>query len=84
MSIFLAIYKEVFPTNPRAAAVKRVLEDKVSQYVDKDLFLPFLMWIVDPSRAGTPSDKLKDFFVKSNLHLHVHAHSIPLSKLYVK
>ncbi|XP_019858199.1 PREDICTED: uncharacterized protein LOC100640592 [Amphimedon queenslandica] len=65
MSIFIAIYKEVFPTNPRAAVVKRVLQDSVSQYVDKDLFLPFLMWIVDPSNAGTPSDRLKDFFVKS-------------------
>lgn len=66
MSIFIAIYKEVFPTNARAAVVKRVLQDSVSQYVHKDLFLPFLMWIVDPSHAGTPADRLKDFFVRSN------------------
>lgn len=69
MSVFIAVYEEIFL--PRASqraigAVQKVLQDEVGQYVDKDLFLPFMMWLNNPN-TNSLSEKLKEFFFKSKL-----------------
>lgn len=74
MSIFIALYKEIFSKkmSQRAGAIQRVLHDKISQYVDNILFLPFLMWLNDPNATGSSSGELKDFFLKSKLYFCVY------------
>ena len=70
MSVFIAVYEEIFlpKASQRAVgAVHKVLQDKVGQYVDKDLFLPFMMWLNDPNCTNSSSEKLRKFFFQSKL-----------------